>query len=198
MARAATKAKKSELAPDRRYALAHEVVLSPTIQGAVAIDAWSKFAGDIDLGELVAGMRERSKKVLAGDLQPVEAMLFSQAMALETIFTSLSRRAVSPEYLKQFQAYLTLALKAQAQCRATLEALAEIKNPRQVLIAKQANVANGPQQVNNGPALESGPVRAGERAHAGQTTSLQNGLLIDDRGTHTSEERLSECHSKVR
>lgn len=45
--------------------------------------------------------------------------------------------------------YLRLALKAQSQRRATLETLATIKNPP-VIYAKQANIANGPQQVNNG------------------------------------------------
>jgi hypothetical protein len=43
-----------------------------------------------------------------------------------------------------------LALKAQGQCRATLETLAVIKNPTMVF-ARQANIAHGPQQVNNGP-----------------------------------------------
>ena len=38
--------------------------------------------------------------------------------------------------LKQFQVYLSLALKAQAQCRATPEALAEIKNPRPIAFVK--------------------------------------------------------------
>jgi hypothetical protein len=163
--------------PDKRTLEAHELVLSPSIQGACTIESWGKFAGDINLADLLDGLRDRIKKVQGGDLQPVEAMLFGQAMALETIFTSLARRAAHNEGLKQFQVNLTLALKAQAQCRATLEALAEIKNPRQVLIAKQANVANGPQQVNNGPAPQSGAVRAGAHAHAGQTTSPQNGLL---------------------
>jgi len=46
--------------------------------------------------------------------------------------------------------YLRLALKAQGQCRATLETLAAIKNPP-VVFARQANIAHGPQQVNNGP-----------------------------------------------
>ena len=41
-------------------------------------------------------------------------------------------------------------LKAQAQCRATLEALAEIKNPHPVAFVKQANISSGHQQVNNG------------------------------------------------
>ena len=54
--------------------------------------------------------------------------------------------------------YKRQALKAQAQCRATLEALAEIKNPRPVAFVKQANISGGHQQVNNGmqPAQQAG------------------------------------------
>src|SRR3546814_19019872 len=61
------------------------------------------------------------------------------------------RRASSQNHLKQYQAHMNLGLKAQAQCRATLQALTELKYPRQVVIAKQANISNGHQQVNNGP-----------------------------------------------
>jgi hypothetical protein len=43
---------------------------------------------------------------------------------------------------------MRLALKAQGQCRATLETLAVLKNPPTVF-AKQANIAAGSQQVNN-------------------------------------------------
>ena len=155
MARTTAKAKKATptppaTTPDKRTLKPHELVLSPTIQSAVAIEAWSKFAGTVDLAELVDDLRERVKKVQGGDMQPVEAMLMGQAMTLETIFTSLARRATSQEYLKQFQTYLGMALKAQAQCRATLEALAEIKNPRPVAFVKQANISGGHQQVNNG------------------------------------------------
>ncbi len=72
-------------APDKRTLKAHELVLSPMIQSAVAIAAWSKFAGTVDLADLVDDLRERIKKVQGGDMQPVEAMLFGQAMmALKT------------------------------------------------------------------------------------------------------------------
>ncbi|WP_210235030.1 hypothetical protein, partial [Mesorhizobium sp. M2D.F.Ca.ET.185.01.1.1] len=60
----------------------------------------------------------------------VESMLFAQANTLDMIFGHLARKAAFSEYLNQFQAHLSLALKTQAQCRATLEALAGIKNPR--------------------------------------------------------------------
>jgi len=138
-------------------------VLSPTIQSAVGIQAWGKFAGEVDLAKLLDDLRTRVEKVQGGDMRPVEAMLYGQAVTLETIFTSLARRATSQEYLKQFQAYLGLALKAQAQCRATLEALAEIKNPRPVAFVKQANISGGHQQVNNGPqpAQQAGSVQGG-------------------------------------
>ena len=169
MARTTTKAKKATptppaTTPEKRTLKPHEVVLSPTIQSAVAIEAWSKFAGTVDLADLVDDLRERIKKVQGGDMQPVEAMLFGQAMTLQTIFTNLARKAQAQEYLKQFQVNLTLALKAQAQCRATLEALAEIKNPRPVAFVKQANISGGPQQVNNGDAAgAAGRISAGGR-----------------------------------
>ena len=62
--------------------------------------------------------------------------------------------------------YLRLALKAQGQCRATLETLATIKNPPTVF-ARQANIANGPQQVNNGVSF----------ARTGNSQSEPNELL---------------------
>lgn len=58
-------------------------------------------------------------------------------------------------------------LKAQSQCRATLETLAAIKvGP--AIFARQANIAHGPQQVNNG-------VIGYERA--GESDSEKSGLL---------------------
>ena len=168
MAKTTTKAKKATptppaTTPDKRMLKPHELVLSPMVQSAVGIEAWSKFAGTVGLAELLKGQREQFKKVQAGDMQPVEAMLYGQAVTLETIFTSLARRAAHNDGLKQFQVNLTLALKAQAQCRATLEALAEIKNPRQVAFVKQANISGGHQQVNNGvqPAQQAGSAQGG-------------------------------------
>ena len=161
----------------------HELVLSPTIQNAVGVHAWSKFAGEADLGETVADLREQVKQVQAGDMGRVEAMLYGQALTLQTIFTSLARKAVAQEYLKQFQVNLTLALKAQAQCRATLAALAEIKNPRPVSFVQQANIANGPQQVNNAGS-QAGTQGTHPPAHAEKTEAAQNELLEHQHGNY--------------
>jgi hypothetical protein len=137
-------------APEARTLEPHEVLMSPIIHCAVGLKSWGSFAGDPDLTNLVKDLQERVENVQGGDMRSVEAMLYGQAMTLQTIFTSLARRATSQEYLKQYQTYLSLALKAQAQSRATLEALAEIKNPRPMAFVKQANISSGPQQVNNG------------------------------------------------
>jgi hypothetical protein len=55
-------------------------------------------------------------------------------------------------YVPVAETYLRLALKAQSQSRTSIESLAQIKNPP-VVYARQANFANGPQQVNNGISL---------------------------------------------
>ena len=69
---------------------------------------------------------------------------------------------------------MRMALKAQNQCRMTLETLAALKNPR-VIVAQQTNIANGPQQVNNGP-VSPGDSR-GASARANGTRIEQNELL---------------------
>ena len=160
----------------------HEIVTSSTIQNAVGIVSWGKFAGEANLSELVQDLDKRIDKIKDGDMSPVEAMLFGQAKVLETMFTSLARRAANNEGLKQFQVNLTLALKAQAQCRSTLEALAEIKNPRPVHFVKQANMTTGPQQVNNGYA--GTPSHSGIQSGAGNIQSEQNKLLEADHGNY--------------
>jgi hypothetical protein len=83
-------------------------------------------------------------------------MLTAQAAALNAVFLELTRRSGNNmgEYIDAADRYMRLALKAQGQCRATLETLAAIKNPP-VVFARQANIAAGHQQVNNGVAAPS-------------------------------------------
>ena len=161
---------------------AHEIVLSTVMQNAVGVQSWGKFAGEANLKELVQDLDKRIDKITAGDMSPVEAMLFGQAKVLETMFTALARRASTNTGLKEYQMNLTLALKAQAQCRSTLEALAEIKNPRPVQFVKQANMTTGPQQVNN--AYAGTPSHSGIQSGAGNIQSEQNKLLEADHGNY--------------
>ena len=80
----------------------------------------------------------------------------SQATTLNALSHSLIGWALN--HLREggnaayFEMHMRLAFKAQSQSRATIETLAEIKNPRQVAFFKQANIAGGHQQiVNSGP-----------------------------------------------
>ena len=165
------------MADKPRLSKPHEIVLSSNTQNAVGILSWSKFAGEADLNELCNDLAKETVSVVQdGNMRPIEAMLYQQAKTLETMFTSLARRAANNDGLKQFQCNLTLALKAQAQCRATLEALAEIKNPRHVSFVKQANMTTGPQQVNNGSS------HAGSHSHVEKAEVEQNKLLEADHG----------------
>ena len=131
--------------------------------------------GDLDLTECVAIMTEKARKVQSGDLSEPEAILMAQAVTLDLIFGTMARRAAlnMSEYLNAAETYLRLGLKAQAQCRATLETLAEIKNPPRTSFVKQANVAiGGPQQINNQRLPESE-----SRARAGDSDSRTNEVL---------------------
>jgi ribosomal protein L34E len=174
----------------------HQLALSSNTMNAVSIMSWGKFAGvtEDDLQELVNDLGEQTKNVQAGDMRSVEGMLYRQAKTLETMFTCLARRSASETGLKQFQVNLTLALKAQAQCRATLEALAEIKNPRPVQFVKQANMTTGPQQVNNGYAGTSS--HSCIQSGAGNIQSEQNKLLEADHGNYL-DTRAPSAASRV-
>jgi hypothetical protein len=163
-------------------AYAHDLVTTPSAQNSAALEPWAVF-GELDLSKLVIELRNQTRTVSnEGDMRAPEAMLYGQAVALQTIFTALSRRAALNvgEYMNAAERYLRLALKAQAQCRATLETLHEMKNPRPVAFVRQANIAHGPQQVNNGPSSQDVPDSAGARA--GKSASEPNELIED--GTH--------------
>lgn len=129
--------------------------LRPSVNAAVVIGAFAKPTfGELELVDLVDSLAETMTQINGGNLVRVENMLYGQASALQSIFVNLTRQAANQEYLKQHETYLRLALKAQSQCRATLETLAAIKNPP-VVFARQANIASGHQQINNGTAASS-------------------------------------------
>lgn len=125
-------------------------LMSPGFVNVASSELFLKsMVGDLDLAAMVGSLQQPMSKVDGGDMKEVEHMLVGQAHALQSIFGSLARRAHSAELLKQYDLYMRFALKAQSQCRATLETLANIKNPP-VVLARQANITTGPQQVNNG------------------------------------------------
>lgn len=159
---------------DKADALA-KMALRPSVNAAAVVVAYTQPLGEQDLGALVHSLSADMENLWAGDMKRTEAMLYGQAHALQAIFMNLARRAASQEYLKQWEAYLRMAMKAQNQCRMTLETLATIKNPP-VVFAHQANINNGgQQQVNNGEAAVHGTVRPVASAHSAiQATEKNN------------------------
>jgi hypothetical protein len=103
----------------------------------------------LDVPTLVQTLKDQGVAANRSDLSQAEAMLMNQATALQSLFAHMAERASGAELLPQFEAFTRTALRAQAQCRATLETLATIKNPP-IVYVKQANVTTGPQQINNG------------------------------------------------
>lgn len=99
--------------------------------------------------------------VRGGDMSSLEAMLVSQAVALQSIFADSASRARAQNSREASGSLMGIAMKAQAQCRATLQTLAEIKNPRTTVFTKQANVnaGSGNQQVNNSVPIAHAPAR---------------------------------------
>ena len=106
---------------------------------------------DFNFPSTIKTLEKTIQQIKSGDLSKIEEMYISQAMALEVMFTSLARRAKAQEKLLQYETHMRFALKAQNQCRATLQSLVQLKQPSQTTFVKQANIAQGHQQVNNLP-----------------------------------------------
>jgi hypothetical protein len=138
----------------------------------------------IELADLVEDFSKEIKAIDAGDLSSLAAMLTGQAYALQSMFVSLARRAERTEYLSQYQVFANMALKAQAQSRATIQALADLKQPKQVIVAQQANISQGHQQVNNNEGKEAKVYDI----HSENSEIVKNELLKKER--HEQEQWL--------
>ena len=166
-----------------------KAVLRPSVNAAAVVFAYAKPVGGSSFGGAVGPGYGALMDALiddegawSGDMKRAEHMLYAQAHALQSIFMNLSLRATKQEYMKHWEAYLRMAMKAQNQCRMTLETLATIKNPPAVF-ARQVNVAHQ-QLVNNGAGSTVTSTRTGAHAanHATEQTELleaSNGQRLD-------------------
>ena len=148
--------------------------INPAVNAATAIRFFEKKYGEVDLTHLVNALNEEVGKANSRDLTGAGAMLVAQATILDTIFNNLAIRSAAnmgEGYMEATETYMKLALRAQSQCRSTWEALSAIKNPPVASYVKQANIAHGHQQVNNGPVDKAATSRTGEKENA------QNKLL---------------------
>jgi len=164
-------AKQAKQTESERYAT---ISLSASYMGAILADSFtSTILPKAEIADVTSALSDKIKTIQAGDMQPIEAMLISQAQALQTMFVTLGRMAASKTQLAQYTAFMNMALKAQSQSRATIQALTELKYPKQATFVKQANIAHGHQQVNNGNNATS----THAPAHARENQNPQNKLL---------------------
>lgn len=171
--------------------LARKLVQTQGQNALLSIDMLNGRIDGHDMETMVAAREEQTaiiERVQGGDMSDIEAMLVGQALTLQAMFTKYGGLInANTNNLKACQAVFNMAMKAQAQSRATVQALVELKYPKSVVITKQANISHGHQQVNNGVDGGDFPTstRTHAHAHAQANTIEQNELLrsIDNEPT---------------
>lgn len=127
------------LAPEFRHALlasqTHERVFG-TMEGS---------PGRGDYAEAIGKVGDLAKR---GELAFVSELLAAQALSLDNIFTETARRMAlnMGDYIGATETYARIAMKAQAQSRATLEALAKLHQPREQTV-RHVHVNEGAQAI---------------------------------------------------
>ena len=124
--------------------------------------------GFADYADAFEKAGERARK---GELAMASELLASQAITLDNIFTEMARRMAfnMGDYLGATEIYARIAMKAQAQSRATIEVLAKLHQPREQTV-RHVHVNEGGQAViadefhNHGGGPEN--ARIDEQSHA--------------------------------
>ena len=137
-------------------------LLEPAIQSAIAIECLDEA---YSVKYLARELESQNKLLEQGSMERASDILLSQAHSLNALSSYMIRKGHSSEYIDHLKTYFNIALKAQNQCRMTLETLAEIKNPKPYIQNNKAQY----QQVNNGN-LPS---------HAQEKSKRTNELLTD-------------------
>jgi len=151
-----------------------EYILEPKTLGAFALDAnTASVSEQVEFEYAREVIGKGIEEIKRGDLSKLEEMLYSQAMALNMMFTSLSRKASNQSNIDIRTAITNLSLKSQNQSRNTIQTLLNLKQPNQTaFIKQQTNVANGHQQINNGVTQPS----------PGKFSTVTNELLEENHG----------------
>ena len=128
-------------------------LLQPTLKNAAAASAFtSKMMGsELELpgvGDYADHVLSETRKAADGDIAMASKILAAQAITLDSMFAELARRTANNmgEYINAAERYGRLALKAQSNCRSTLEALAKLHQPREQTI-RHVHVGQGGQAI---------------------------------------------------
>jgi hypothetical protein len=158
--------------------------LHPVVSATSTTRAFDSSLANTPFAVMVDELTRHVNDVKSNNMNRPETILMTQAHTLDVIFNALAQRAGANIGTNRdvAETYLRMALKAQAQCRSTLEALAEIKAPRSATFIRQANIA-GQQQVNNGDQRTGGSTSAHEKniTPSNELLESQHGERMDTR-----------------
>lgn len=169
-----------------RERLLVEVVTSPFVRnGHLAARAGETLFGDrkYDLGETTKVLVDHADKVQKGDLSHQRSILACQTTALDTLFTEMAERAMNniDHYPEVAERYMRLALKAQANCRTTIETLDRIVREGSQTI-KHVHVDNrGGQTVITDTITTGGQIgKNSEQCHAIKSCGASQSVFGED------------------
>jgi hypothetical protein len=176
--------------------MATEYMLDPKTVGSLIVDAnKSNISSQVDMEcarEIIGKGMDDIKK---GDLSKLEEMLYSQAVALNMMFANLSRRASIQTNVDIRTKLATLAFKSQNQSRNTIQTLINLKQPSQTSFIKQANIAHGHQQINNGVSSpENLTKQSNELLEVQDGKWLDRGEKAKAEGVNSKLEAMGEVH----
>jgi hypothetical protein len=131
---------------DGRGRLMAKAVHEPTIRHATVGSAFGMTNFNVEqpcIGDSADVVAANAAKAKAGDMGAQIEMLAMQAMTLDAVFTSMATRASlnASQFPQVAETYMRLALKAQANSRATIETLTKITRGGEQII-KHIHVDN--------------------------------------------------------
>ena len=125
-----------------------------SVNSAFTVKKFANVEDSVEISDYILELQKAGNEVVDGNLGRLERMLTCQAISLDTIFNRLALKAANSEYMKNYEGFMRLAFKAQAQARSTVEALAMLKHPQPYI--SQTNIGQvGHNQVNNAYAITS-------------------------------------------
>jgi len=147
-------------------ALEAKAAMAPMLRhGLVARELAEQTTGfeSLQWSDVVDNYADRCGETRNGDLRSASNLLASQAMTLDALFTETLRRALANfgDYPEAADRYMRMAMKAQAQSRATLEALAKLHQPREQTV-KHVHIDNRGGQAVVTDTVQTGGLKNGD------------------------------------
>lgn len=113
------------------------------------------YSSEVSINDLVDELESVTESLSKPSSSDFKRMLAAQSVLLDKLFNMLTVKGVlnaKAGNLAYASEYMKLALKAQTNCRSTLQAISEINTPRQQI--SQINMAENQQVINEFPLNE--------------------------------------------